>query len=256
MKSIFSILLLILSITPFTFATTKSTDILVNDYNKFEVKIQLALEDQEDGTAYLLESSSPSHNWLFIYPDKWGVTNEVKNDAYRLWMDLKNVNVLIIDLNDGINPIDNKEAMRLLIKNDVERDHAIIQSAINYTGDHAKIGSLGWCYGGSWSLQTAIKAKEKEVACVMYYGMPETNTKMLKNLNSDVLAIYGSMDTYITPTIANYFKEKMASVGKNVLELTYEGKGEFADRNSTKYNQDYALNAYSKVLEYLHSKYN
>lgn len=255
MKAIFSFLTILIS-TSFTgFTKDFDTDILSEDYQLFETEIRLTIEDQEDAIAYLLPSEKPSQNWLFVYPDKWGVTNAVKNEAFTLWKDLHNVNVLIIDLNDGIIPNDNKQAMRLLIKNDTERDLAIIESAIAYTGKNAKIGSIGWCYGGSWSMQTAIKAKEKEVACVVYYGMPETNASKLKNINTDVLAIYGSKDTYITPTIANSFRKKMENAGKNVIELTYDSKGEFANRNSSMYNHSYALNAYSKVLEYLDSKF-
>ncbi|MGB0805512.1 MAG: dienelactone hydrolase family protein [Salibacteraceae bacterium] len=254
MKTIVPLLLFIF-FQSIGFSFERNNENLIDEYSYYEVEINLAVENQEDAIAYLLESKTPTDNWLFIYPDKWGVTDIVRNDAFTLWNDLKNVNVLIIDLNDGIVPSDNTEAMRVLMRNDVERDHLIIESALEFAGENSKIGSLGWCNGGSWSMQTAIKAKEKEVACVMYYGMPETNTKKLKNLNSDVLAIYGSMDTYITPTVAKSFKNKMESAGKRVIELTYEGKGEFANRQSDLYNREYANNAYSKVIAYLNEKF-
>lgn len=219
------------------------------------IPISLPIAGQTTASAILLQSKAPSNNWLFLYHDRWGITETVIKEAHTLWVDLKNVNVLIIDLNDGVQPQSRSEAMRLLITNDVDRDRSIIKSAINYAGTEAKIGSLGWCNGGSWSLQTAIIAKEQEVACVVYYGMPDFNTSKLKTIQSDVLAIYGTKDTYITPTIAIAFKSKMLLAGKNVITLNYEGKGNFADINSLAYNYQNASDAYTQVLKYLLIKF-
>ena len=47
----------------------------------------------------------------------------------------------------------------------------------------------------------------------------------------------------------------MESAGKSVIEVTYEGRGEFANRKSDLYNREYADNAYSKVLDYLLAKF-
>jgi carboxymethylenebutenolidase len=221
-----------------------------------DIKVSLPVLNQKSAPAILLKSPKQSNNWLFIYHDRWGLTETVMQEAYTLWQDLKNVNVLVIDLNDGIQPQSRSQAMRLLIKNDIVRDQSIIQSAINFAGEDAKIGSIGWCNGGSWSLQTAILAREQEVACVVYYGMPDLNVDKLNQIESEVFAIYGTRDTYITPTIAKAFKAKMLAAGKDVVQLSYESKGNFADRNSSQYSFINAADAYGKVLEYLMVSFN
>lgn len=264
MKNIITLSILIIS-TVFTLQAGENEKTSETSYAKDSKGIAKALKgstvdlpvfDQESATAVFLKSPKQSNNWLFLYHDKWGLTETVLQEAHTLWKDLKNVNVLVIDLNDGIQPQSRSEAMRLLIENDVARDKAIIQSAIAFAGKDAKIGSIGWCNGGSWSLQTAMLAKEQEVACVVYYGMPDFNVKKLNHIESDVLAIYGTRDTYVTPTIAKAFKSKMLAAGKDVIELNYESKGNFADRNSLQYNYNNASDAYVKVLKYLLAKYN
>ena len=36
------------------------------------------------------------------------------------------------------------------------------------------MGVIGWCFGGGWSLQTALLLPDKLDAVVMYYGQPVT----------------------------------------------------------------------------------
>ena len=49
-------------------------------------------------------------------------------------------------------------------------------------GEEANIATLGWCFGGGWSLKTAIQAKDKASACVIYYGSPVEKAEEEQNL--------------------------------------------------------------------------
>ena len=218
--------------------------------------ITFSIPQEHPGNAYLIKSETPSNNWLFVYHDRWGLSAEVKEEAYNLWKDLKNVNVMAIDLYDGKVAKSSGQAMRFLMSSQYNRNISIIKGAINYAGEDAKIGSLGWSAGGAWSLQTAIYAGEKEVACVVYYGMPEYDVDKLKKIESDVLAIFADMDTWITPGLVSRFQDKMDIAGKELREIEYKGTGDFANKNSSKYNYENAEHAYSQVLTYLTSKYN
>lgn len=218
--------------------------------------ISFSIPEEHQGQAYLIRSEVPSDNWLFIYHDRWGLSAEVKEEAFTLWKDLKNVNVLAIDLYDGKVAKSSGQAMRFLMSSEYNRNISIIKGAINYAGTDAKIGSLGWSAGGAWSLQTAIYAGEKEVACVVYYGMPEYDVNKLKLIQSDVLAIFADMDTWITPGLVTKFQNQMDEAGKDLREIEYKGSGGFANKSSDKYNYENAENAYSEVLAYLSSKYN
>jgi len=218
--------------------------------------VNFSIPEEHPAQAYLIRSETPSDNWLFIYHDRWGLSSEVKEEAYTLWKDLKNVNILAIDLYDGKVAKSSGQAMRFLMSSEYNRNISIIKGAIRYAGNEAKIGSLGWSVGGAWSLQTAIYAGEKEVACVVYYGMPEYDVNKLKLIQSDVLAIFADMDTWVTPGLVSKFQTQMDEAGKDLREIEYKGRGGFANKSSDKYNYENAENAYTQVLAYLNSKYN
>lgn len=219
------------------------------------LSITFHIENQHPGQAFLIPSATPTDNWLFIYHDRWGLSADVKQDAYALWKDLKNVNVLAVDLYDGKVACNSGQAMRYLMASEYDRSISIIKGAIAYVGGDAKIGSLGWSAGGAWSLQTAIYAGDQDVACVVYYGMPEQDVEKLKKIETDVLAIFADRDTWITPGLAQLFHSNMITAGKNLTELNYNGPGEFAKRNSAKYDQKNAQDAYAQVLSYLLPRY-
>jgi carboxymethylenebutenolidase len=218
--------------------------------------ITFEIPNEHPGSGYLIKSKTESNNWLFIYHDRYGLTSEVKEEAYALWKDLENVNVLAIDLYDGKVAQSSSQAMRFLMSSKYNRNISIIQGALDYVGPDARIGSLGWSAGGSWSLQTAIHAGERNVACVVYYGMPENNVEKLKDIQHDVLAIFANQDTWITPNLANSFKSNMDQAGKSLTVVDFEGAGGFADKKSMNYDKEKADEAYNHVISYLKPKFN
>jgi len=263
LKHLFTAVILPLTIT--MYAGDKGTTEVSNSYENevpastFDENVgemvSFIIPNQHPGNGYLIKSETPSDNWLFIYHDRYGLSNEVKEEAYTLWKDLNNVNVLAIDLYDGKVAQTSGQAMRFLMSSRYNRNISIIKGAISYVGDDAKIGSLGWSAGGAWSLQTAIYAGEKDVACVVYYGMPEYDVNKLKQIKTDVLAIFADMDTWITPGLVSKFENQMNEAGKELKEIEYKGTGDFASKSSDKYNQENAQDAYAQVLTYLNSRY-
>ena len=70
-----------------------------------------------------------------------------------------------------------------------ERAEAIIKGVLFHVGNKANIATIGWCFGGAWSLRSAILGGKQTVGSVMYYGMPVSDVNELKKLNSDVLGL-------------------------------------------------------------------
>jgi carboxymethylenebutenolidase len=60
-----------------------------------------------------------------------------------------------------------------------------LQSAVNYVKsleivNGGKVASLGWCFGGDWSVQLALNSSENPLAAtIVYYGRPVTDTASL-----------------------------------------------------------------------------
>jgi carboxymethylenebutenolidase len=53
----------------------------------------------------------------------------------------------------------------------------IVTGALSFIGKKAKVASIGWCFGGGWSLKPAILSKKQAVGSLMYYGMPFQDVK-------------------------------------------------------------------------------
>jgi carboxymethylenebutenolidase len=131
------------------------------------------------------------------------------------------------------------------------RTASIINGAISYAGNNAHIATIGWCVGGGWSLQTALMAGDKADACIMYYGMPETNQDKLKKLRAPVLGIFAKHDEWINEKVVETFKNDMKASGKKLTVLTYDADHAFANPSNPKYNSTAAADAHKEVLAFL-----
>ncbi len=122
----------------------------------------------------------------------WGLNDYIKSESEILSRELDNVNILAIDLYDGRVAATPDSAMKLMQLAKTDRLENIIKGALAYAGTDAKIYTIGWCFGGMWSLQTTLLAGKQAAGCVMYYGRPETNMDKLKTLNCDIIDFFGN----------------------------------------------------------------
>ena len=211
--------------------------------------------DGVKANAFLIEAGQPTNNWLIVIHELWGLNDHIKQESEKLWKDVGNINVLALDMYDG-NVADNREDaasfMQGLTK---ERAFSIIDGAMNYIGKEGKIVTIGWCFGGGWSLQTAIEGGNQTIGCVMYYGMPEEDIARLKLLNSDVLGIFAAEESWISPEVVAKFKENMAKANKQIEVYSYEADHAFANPSSPRYKEKPAKDAYRVTLDYLINKF-
>ena len=96
----------------------------------------------------------------------WGLNDYIKRESDNISTELGNVNVLALDLYDGMVAATPDSAMKLVQAVKTERLENIIKGALGYAGPKAKIYTIGWCFGGMWSLQTALLAGKQAVGCV------------------------------------------------------------------------------------------
>jgi carboxymethylenebutenolidase len=209
--------------------------------------------DGKPGKGYLVHSGNPkSKKWLFLFTEWWGLNDYMKREADKLAADLKDVNVMAIDLYDGNVASAREDAQKYMSSMTEERTNVIIKGAYAYAGKSAKVATLGYCSGGSWSLLAAIIGGSQVKACVMYYGMPEMNVAKLKTLRTDVLGIFAEKDNFINVEVVKAFEGKMKEAGKKIVVYNYVAEHAFANPSNPQYNQQAAEDAYkNKVLPYL-----
>ena len=156
------------------------------------VKIKCA--DGSEANAYLLKSKNASNNWIFVFQEWWGLNDHIKKQAEDLYNDLGNVNVLALDMYDGKLATEKETAGKYMQEFKQERGDAIVKGALTFAGPKAKVGTVGWCFGGGESLLASLMAGKQGAACVVYYGMPVEDVAKLRTLNCDVLGIFAGQE--------------------------------------------------------------
>jgi carboxymethylenebutenolidase len=107
-----------------------------------------------------------------------------------------------------------------------------------------------------WSLQSSILAGKQAAGCVMYYGRPENNLEKLKNLQTDVLGIFGTLDKSPSPEVVKKFEADMQTAGKKLTTHFYEAGHGFANPSNPSFKQDATEDARAKTLAFLRGRMN
>ncbi|HMR42265.1 MAG TPA: dienelactone hydrolase family protein [Saprospiraceae bacterium] len=216
--------------------------------------VKFPTSDGKEGSAYVLRSEQNPANVLFVFHEWWGLNDYVKREAERLFGQLDNTMVIAPDLYDG-QIADNPDAAGKLMQSVTEaRAKAIIEGAFGLGGDNASVATVGWCFGGGWSLKAAIMAGDKSKACVMYYGMPVEKAAELAPLKTDVLGIFAKKDNWINEQVVGNFEKLAKATGKKVDVHWYDADHAFANPSSPRYNEAAATEANTLALNYLKEK--
>ena len=163
-----------------------------------------------------------------------------------------------IDLYGGKVATNGTDARKYMGATDTALATSQLTTMANYLRTHkdstGKLGTVGWCFGGGWSLRTSILAGYHGVGCVMYYGVPVEKADELVNLQADVLGIFAKKDGWITEEVIGKFEDLAKATGKNVESNWYDAEHAFANPTSPRYNEEAAQNANAKVLDFLKEK--
>jgi carboxymethylenebutenolidase len=208
--------------------------------------ISFRTPDGKSGNAFFIPEKE-SDSYVFVIHEWWGLNDHIKKEADKIHTDL-GVNVIALDLYDGKVATTREQAGEYMGAVNTDRAKAIINGAIEFAGNNASIGTIGWCFGGGWSLQTALLAGDKAVACVIYYGMPEKDINVLKTLNAPVLGIFAKKDEWITPEVADNFKKNMVEAGKEVEIKMYDAVHAFANPSNPEHDKEASAEAYTLAL--------
>jgi carboxymethylenebutenolidase len=212
--------------------------------------------DGKDAGAFEFKAKSPTNNYLFVIHEWWGLNDFVKHESEKLYNDLSNVNIIDLDLYDGKVATTREDAGKFMQSVTDARARAIINGAIAYVGPKAHIATIGWCFGGGWSLQASLLAGKQDVACVMYYGMPEQDLSKLKTLNADVLGNFANKDGWINPKVVAKFADDMKATGKKLELHQYDADHGFANPSNPIYNSEATKDAYANTLAFLKPRLN
>jgi carboxymethylenebutenolidase len=189
------------------------------------------------------------HEW-------WGLNDHIKREAERL-NGATGYAVLAVDMYDGKVATSSDQAGEFVRSVNDDRAHAILKSTIEaarngkLTGSAAtKLGTIGYCFGGGWSFQAALRNGPLVDACVLYYGMPETDPAKLTTLTAPVLGIFGKQDSRLGAELVGKFAQGMASATKPLDIRMYDAVHAFANPSNPKYDKVSADMAWAETLAF------
>jgi carboxymethylenebutenolidase len=164
---------------------------------------------------------------LVVIQEWWGLNDFVKGKADEFAK--KGYVAFAPDLYRGKVATDPDTAHQLMRGMPEDRAIRDLKAAFEYLRsrddvDAARIGSVGWCMGGGYSLALALE-EPRLAATVMYYGRLVTDDAKIKSLSSPLLGNFGGQDQGIPPESVLEFARKAKAAGKSVDFKVYPEAG-------------------------------
>lgn len=190
------------------------------------------------------------HEW-------WGLNENIKAMARRLAGE--GYQVIAVDLYGGqvAEAPDKARQLVQMVSENPQTAKENIRLAYQYLVEQKQaptIGSIGWCFGGSWSLQTALLYPQELDAAVIYYGgqIGEVTTEELEPLEVPILGIFGEEDSSIPVATVEEFESTLDSLGVPTEFHIYENAGHaFANPSGDRYVSEAAADAWEETTEFL-----
>jgi carboxymethylenebutenolidase len=113
-----------------------------------------------------------------------------------------------------------------------------------------RTGAIGWSVGGAWALRLAMAEPELD-AVVEYYGGPVLEPEALATLRAPLLAVYGTRDVSIPPTLVDQFEQALDAANVPHRVVRYEAEHAFANPDDPRYHAWAAAAAWQEVDAFL-----
>jgi carboxymethylenebutenolidase len=194
-------------------------------------------------------------NWpaVVMIHEWWGLNDNVRMEARRLAGE--GYTVLAVDLYNGKSATTPDSARDLVIgvSHDPSDAFSNLSAAVAYVKSHGakRVGILGWCFGGAWSIQAAIANAPQVDADVAYYGTPELDRAKLEKM-PPFLGLYGGADAGIPVDKVHEMQTALDSLHKTVEIKVYDGAYHaFANPSGQHYDKAAADDAWQRTTTFL-----
>ena len=191
---------------------------------------------------------------LIVIQEWWGLNDNIRAMTRRLAGE--GYQTLAVDLYGGEKADTPDAAMKLM--NAVMQNRPAAEENLKHAAAYlerqgvTKLGVIGWCFGGGWSLATALLMPDKIKATVIYYGHLETDPAKLAALKSPITGFFGAEDKSIPVATVKEFESAMRKLGKPVEIKIYDGAGHaFANPSGGNYRPAAAKDAWERTAAFL-----
>lgn len=190
---------------------------------------------------------------IIVIHEWWGLNDWVKEQASKLAD--QGYETFAVDLYRGKVATTRDQAHELSrtpssrVMQDLRAAYEYVQSRPEVKKD--RIGAIGWCWGGGYSLQLAI-SEPTLAADVVNYGDVSAGPEDLKKIHAPILGLFGAKDQGITPDDVHKFGEEMDKLGKKGDITIYPDTGHGFQNpvNGAGYNAKDAADAWQKIIAF------
>ncbi len=210
----------------------------INTPSGRSVSAALAVPSQVPAAAVLLV-----HEW-------WGLNDQIKSVAGELAK--QGYVALAVDLYDGNVATDRDSAKKYMQAVDAAAATETLDAWVAWLKAHkasnGKTGTIGWCFGGGWSLNASISSPVD--ATVIYYGRVTREAADLANLKGPVLGQFASQDKWINKEMVGAWEQEMDKAGKAYESHWYDANHAFANPTQARYDEADAKLSWSRTLAF------
>ena len=193
---------------------------------------------------------------IIVIQEWWGLNENI--EAMTRQLAAEGYTALAVDLYDD-QIAETPEKARELVQAalaDPDRLTQNVVSAYTYLTDWLDaptVASLGWCLGGTWSLNTALALPDQLDAAVIYYGGGiTTDEAKLSTLDMPIQGHFGLLDSSPSPETVLEFEQVLDGLGKDAQIYQYANAGHaFANPSGTNYNEAAAEISWDRTLAFL-----
>jgi carboxymethylenebutenolidase len=194
---------------------------------------------------------------LILIHEWWGLNDQIRTTTADLAR--AGYAALAVDLFRGTVTTNPDEAKKLAMGLDPSRGVSDLHEAFQFLSSRpyvrkGKVGSVGWCFGGGYSLGLALSQPDL-AACVVYYGRLENDVGKLAKIRSPVLGFFGEDDAGIPVAAVNAFEAAMKQAGREIETRIYPGAGHaFANPTRTDaYRPEATKDSWGRMMKFLAS---
>jgi len=208
----------------------------------------------QDYRGYLSQSNNQNKKSGLIVIHEWWGLNE---DIHLMTDQLAGLGytALAVDLYNGQSATGVREAFQLStnLSNNEASALTNLKAAYDYltkVQGVEKIGIIGWCLGGKWSLKGALMLPDQIDATVIYYGSLVNDKEQLATLEMPIIGFVGTKDRLHKQFLE--FDQHLKDLNKDASVHIYEGaKHAFANASGIAYEKEAAEDSWEKTVEFL-----
>ena len=188
------------------------------------------------------------HEW-------WGLNDDVRAKADQLAA--AGYIVFAVDLFGGKTATTPSAARGLMLSvvEDPESASENLQSAYRFVSEIAgapAVATLGWRFGGTWALNTALLLPDYIAAVVVYYAQVTADEEKLGPVSAAVLGLFAGDDSSVKRESVEAFRGALQGLRKDFDIQIYDGVRQgFANEDATNYDKNAADDAWQRTTEFL-----